>query len=192
MNNSSLCILCFQQSNITNTDLPVCQSCLKQQAQNLEQFEDQIDKIHQQDQAKQDDSSSISEIIPQKLYLGNYIAAKNKNLLKKYQITHILICGDFLKQKFPDDFKYHQIMIQDSLNQSILEYLDETFNFIDQAQNVFVHCAAGINRSPAIVCAYLMKKNKWNYDQAFQFVKERRSVVNKQTNFAKQLNLYEY
>ncbi|CAD8083437.1 unnamed protein product [Paramecium sonneborni] len=192
MNNSSLCILCFQQSDVTNTDLPVCQTCLKQQAQNLEHFEDQIDQIHQENQQKQDESSSISEILPNKLYLGNYIAAKNKNLLKKYQITHILICGDYLKQKFPQDFQYHQINIQDSLNQSILEYLDQTYNFIDQAQNVFVHCAAGINRSPAIVCAYLMKKNKWNYEQAFQFVKERRPVVNKQTNFAQQLNLYEY
>ncbi|CAD8063433.1 unnamed protein product [Paramecium primaurelia] len=189
---SSLCILCFQASNIKNTDLPVCQSCLNYQASSLEHFENEIDKIHQSDQIKQDESSSISEIVPNKLYLGNYIAAKNKKLLQKYKITDILICGDFLKQKFPQDFKYHQIMIQDSLNQSIIEYLDETFNFIDQAQNVFVHCAAGINRSPAIVCAYLMKKNKWNYDKAFEFVKERRSIINKQTNFANQLNLYQY
>jgi protein-tyrosine phosphatase len=29
--------------------------------------------------------------------------------------------------------------------------------------NVFVHCYAGVSRSVAIVCAYIMWKFKWNY-----------------------------
>jgi hypothetical protein len=62
--------------------------------------------------------------------------------------------------------------------------LEEAINFIDSGIQIFfmliiiilgncvyVHCAAGINRSPAIVCAYLMKKNGWSYDEAFEYVK---------------------
>lgn len=106
----------------------------------------------------------MDEILENKLYLGNAEASNNLELLQQKGITHILVCGSFLKARFPDKFNYLQIDIQDSLTQKLGEYLDDTYKFIDQADRVFVHCAAGINRSPAIVCAYLMKKFNWNYD----------------------------
>jgi dual specificity MAP kinase phosphatase len=81
--------------------------------------------------------------------------------------------------------------IQDSLTQTILEYLDSSNQFIEEAERVFVHCAAGVNRSPAIVIAYLMKKNLWTYEESFAFVKARRAKANKQSNFMKQLLEYE-
>lgn len=59
----------------------------------------------------------MDEILPDKLYLGNYEAASNLELLQLRGITHILVCGEFLKVRFPDKFSYKQLPIQDSLNQ---------------------------------------------------------------------------
>lgn len=38
----------------------------------------------------------MSEILPNKLYLGNFEAAESLELLQSHGITHILVCGEFL------------------------------------------------------------------------------------------------
>jgi hypothetical protein len=37
-----------------------------------------------------------------------------------------------------------------------------------------VHCARGASRSAAILCAYLMQKNNWDYPTASSYLKEKR------------------
>jgi protein-tyrosine phosphatase len=39
------------------------------------------------------------------------------------------------------------------------------------------YSAAGISRSSTFVIAYLMKTNKWKFDEAFNYVKGKRSVI---------------
>jgi len=43
--------------------------------------------------------------------------------------------------------------------------------------NVYVHCFAGVSRSVAIVCAYIMWKLKWNFETTIAFVKAKRIVA---------------
>ena len=50
-------------------------------------------------------------------------------------------------------------------------------------KNVLVHCHAGISRSAAILCAYLMTKHYWSYEQALNFIKKRRNRVKPNENF---------
>ena len=60
---------------------------------------------------------------------------RNKQILKKFEITHILVVGKELSQYFPgkendgklfflliDDFKYLQIDVDDVSNQNISQY----------------------------------------------------------------------
>lgn len=58
-------------------------------------------------------------------------------------------------------------------------------------KNVLVHCHAGVSRSAAIVCAYLMKKSSWSLQQALSHMKQRRNRVKPNENFVRILQQYE-
>ena len=64
--------------------------------------------------------------------------------------------------------------LEDSNIANILPILPEAVEFIDQALTnngkVLVHCIAGVSRSASCVIAYLMAKNKMNYENAYFFV----------------------
>ena len=49
---------------------------------------------------------SYDEILPN-IFVGNYAFALNKKLLEENKITHILNCGNGLKNFYPKIFKYH-------------------------------------------------------------------------------------
>ena len=53
--------------------------------------------------------NDISEIIPNKLFLGNYYSATLEEALKEKGITHILMIGYYLKEIYPNDFTYMTI-----------------------------------------------------------------------------------
>lgn len=55
-----------------------------------------------------------------------------------------------------------------------------------------MHCISGISRSPAVVIAYLMRKNNWSYQKALQAVMRIRFCVNPIVNLARQLTEYEH
>lgn len=67
--------------------------------------------------------------------------------------------------------------------------------FSDSVKNtggrVFVHCQAGISRSATICLAYLMRTNRVKLDEAFEFVKQRRSIISPNFSFMGQLLQFE-
>lgn len=56
---------------------------------------------------------------------------------------------------------------------------------------VLVHCEAGISRSPTICMAYLMKTKLFRLEEAFEYIKQRRSLVSPNFSFMGQLLHYE-
>lgn len=40
------------------------------------------------------------------------------------KITHILVAGDWMKEEFPDNFKYLTLPIQDTLEANLFLYID--------------------------------------------------------------------
>lgn len=56
---------------------------------------------------------------------------------------------------------------------------------------ILVHCEAGISRSPTICMAYLMKMRKFRLEEAFDYIKQRRSLISPNFGFMGQLLQYE-
>lgn len=56
---------------------------------------------------------------------------------------------------------------------------------------ILVHCEAGISRSPTICMAYLMKTKRLRLDEAFDYIKQRRSLISPNFGFMGQLLQYE-
>ncbi|CDW74921.1 leucine rich repeat and phosphatase domain containing protein [Stylonychia lemnae] len=131
----------------------------------------------------------INEIMPG-LYMSDITTAENTEILKKYQITHIVTVTK-ISPKFPDRFQYMQVEIDDQSDQDIKKHFKATNKFINNAiENggvVLVHCAAGISRSGAVVCAYLMYKNRWSFDQAWEYGQTKRNKMYPNLGFQKQL-----
>ena len=132
----------------------------------------------------------FEEIIPQKLYLGNNEAAKNLNILKKNNITSILICGYFLSEFFPDEFIYKTLEFEDNEFEIITYALVKGIDFIDKNKCVFVHCRKGVSRSSSIVIAYLMFHFKKSFDEAYDFALKKKSNIQPNDNFIKQLKQF--
>jgi len=123
---------------------------------------------------------------------GNAEGQKKKQLLKAIRITHILVVGKDLKIHHPNDFIYKQIHVEDDETEIISEYFEETYNFIENANGkVFVHCLGGVSRSPTIVIAFLMKKEKKRFEEIKKFVKSKRIHMSPNDGFLAQLKEYE-
>ena len=80
-----------------------------------------------------------NEIIQNKLYLGNYYSATQKEELKKRGVTHILMVGYLLHEFFPDDFEYANIEIEDDERENIFKYFYTCINFIEKSKVCYVH-----------------------------------------------------
>ena len=56
---------------------------------------------------------------------------------------------------------------------------------------MLVHCGAGVSRSAALVIAYLMRRFTWPAERARQHARARRSLVNPNQGFWRQLCAFE-
>jgi len=137
--------------------------------------------------------SSMDNIIPG-LFLGDMEASENLELLHKHNITHIIVAGNLLTKHYPTEYTYHQLEVEDAEHEDMISHFRVCIDFIEKAienkGNIFVHCAAGISRSPTIVIAYLMFKNRWDYDTTYKFTKRKRWIVLPNPAFQEQLHLF--
>lgn len=160
---------------LTKLGIAICTSCWDDTSTNRRYFNKaEIDKIND------------------KIFLGNSEAHKRKSILKALGVTHILTVGDELDILHPTEFNYKKIKVDDFAMENISKHFEETYDFIEEAQGkIYVHCAAGVSRSSTIVIAYLMKKEGKLYEEALEYVKERRAVVKPNGGFVKQLRRFE-
>jgi protein-tyrosine phosphatase len=105
------------------------------------------------------------------LYLGDLEAAENFSLLQSLNVKHVLsLLEDFSDVATFEELNYKRLLIQDNARSDLLGILPDCIRFISAAQkrreNVLVHCAAGISRSPSVVIAYFMVKYSDSYRAA--------------------------
>ena len=135
------------------------------------------------------------------IFLGTEQCATEQAYLHKNSIRRVLVVGDQIGMPFERDpyFTYLRIPLHDESTANIRQHFEECFAFIekrvtefgDDAGNVLVHCVAGMSRSPTIVIAYIMNKYGLPFVEAFNFVKQRRPIVQPNPGFVQQLKKFE-
>lgn len=137
----------------------------------------------------------MTEIMPQ-IFVGNVCDAQNLDRLKQFHITHILNSTPDLPLYWENQYKYKRIDVLDLPSQNIRQYFDQATDFIEQAlknkeNNVLIHCSAGISRSPTLVLAYMIKKHRLTFEEAFEKMRKLRPIVDPNVSFILQLREWE-
>jgi len=132
---------------------------------------------------------TISEIIPNFLYLGDRTGSESETQLLQLGITHIInVTSDIPHSivSYPP-IQYMRIPVDDTFGQNIDDYFHQAIEFIEQARlnngKVFVHCMAGISRSASIVIAYIIYSHRIDLNSAFRFVSSKRHIISPNLDF---------
>lgn len=127
------------------------------------------------------------------LYFGSQDIACDINILNSLKITDILSVGITVPSY--NNFTYKFIEAYDLPSFNMKNIFDECFLYIENirmlGRRVFIHCNAGISRSPTIIIAYVMRHLKISFDDAFKHVKKSRITINPNAGFISQLKDYE-
>ncbi|XP_076836275.1 dual specificity protein phosphatase 4 [Brachyhypopomus gauderio] len=140
------------------------------------------------------DQGGPVEILPF-LFLGSALHASKRETLDGMGISALLNVSSNCPNHFEDAYLYKCIPVEDNHKEDISSWFIEAIEFIDSVKDsngrVLVHCQAGISRSATICLAYLMKKKRVRLDEAFEFVKQRRSIISPNFSFMGQLLQFE-
>ncbi|KAL4608379.1 dual specificity phosphatase 28 [Arapaima gigas] len=132
--------------------------------------------------------------ITEALLIGNARSACCDELIQKEGIT---LCINVSKQQpFPSSrVSTFRVPVYDDPNENLLKYFDRCADAIEseagRGGRTVVYCKNGRSRSAAVCMAYLMKHGGLSLGQAFEVVREARSVVDPNPGFRTQLEKYE-
>lgn len=137
-----------------------------------------------------------NEIIPG-LFVGNMYAAADSNFFNTHSIGAVLNATPDVPHYFATqkgEVEYMRVNVNDSLKvedfNKMFKYFPSGVSFIYknlnlEGKNVLVHCHAGVQRSAALVVAYLMFIYKMSLRKAIDFVILKRPVA---FSFGKSIN----
>jgi protein-tyrosine phosphatase len=139
-----------------------------------------------------------------RVYLGNFQAAKDKDFFKKHKIRAVLNCSKDIPNHFSNnkEIEYMRIPVEDSLKQKdydlMFEFMPAMVQFIHkhanvQKNNILVHCWAGRQRSAIGIAVFLVDKYGLEPKEACKYVLEKRPEAfhfGKSLNFDQALNKY--
>lgn len=144
--------------------------------------------------------------ITDRIYLGNFQAAKDRDFFHDKKIKAVLNCTK--DKDVPNyfahnrDIEYMRIPVEDSLKEKdfdlMYRYMPVIVEFIHkhadiQKHNILVNCVAGRERSCIAVAAYLVAKKGMNPHDACKMVLDKRPEAfwfGKSLNFDVSLNRY--
>ncbi len=133
-----------------------------------------------------------NEIILDRLWVGRLIRPEEVKLLLQMGITHVVSLQSdedlanygisvkkLLKAYESAGIELRRIATQDFNQEAISKNLANCVGEVESAlelrwAKVYLHCTAGINRSPTVAAAYLIRSRKIPAQAAFDYVSERR------------------
>jgi dual specificity phosphatase 12 len=138
-----------------------------------------------------------AQMIIDRLWLGSIDSTYDSCQLEYMKITHVLTVMEDIhttRSMVERMVKIHHIPIGDHVNAPICTYFIEAIKFIQEALenggSVYVHCYAGISRSPTIIAAYLIKTHSMDVEKALELIRSRRPCADPNPGFMKALRLW--
>ena len=132
-----------------------------------------------------------------KLFIGGMRALDVSSRLETATISHILSVLEYDHCEWEEFAKYKRLLIQveDHPRENLLQHFERSNAFIEKGLEgdgaVFVHCAMGVSRSAAVVCAYLMKTQTLSPEEALDMIRKSRPQCRPNDGFLVQLGVYD-
>ena len=109
--------------------------------------------------------------------------------LQRSNVVAVVAVGAKVSTSLPS----HHVAVEDDGDDSMLRFLHGACDFIQQYRSqgaVLVHCKGGINRSPCLLVAYLMKYEELSMEEAFSVVSLARPAARCPKNFMTDLETF--
>jgi len=145
------------------------------------------------------ESSRASEIIPDRLWLGGYLAATDVDWLKEKNITVVFNCTkDIPFAEGPSHL--YRVPVHDNLEKEEIENMQKwspeiVYKMLREyraGHTILVHCAAGMQRSAAVVLMFLMTMWRQHKEPVYAYLREKRPIVFRPSmNFRPAVEWYE-
>lgn len=123
------------------------------------------------------------EIIP-RLWLGNAKAALDENFLKDKGIEAVFNCSKdipfhpLIKRRYrvpvDDNLQPDEIRNLELWSYEIVYKLNQEYK---EGHSILVHCAAGMQRSPAVIAFFLIAMGGMNHEQAMGYIQSKRPIA---------------
>ncbi|XP_025962930.1 serine/threonine/tyrosine-interacting-like protein 1 [Dromaius novaehollandiae] len=133
------------------------------------------------------------EILPAKLYMGNFKQACDRQILKDLKIKAQVNISEQPAALFAEDKLLH-ISVPDSPYADLFSSFPTICHFIDAQLNygaVLVFSSLGISRSSTVAMAYLMHSSQLSLKEAWEYVRKCKTNMRPNRGFVKQLSDWE-
>jgi GNAT superfamily N-acetyltransferase len=124
------------------------------------------------------------------VFMGSIGAAHNASGLKSAGITHVLSMSTSSGAKFPEEFTYKSVVIDDKPGRRIVSHFKDCFEFIEEgkaAGGVLVHCFQGKSRCASVILGYQMYTTKRPFLELLDQMRIVRPAAQPNPGFAAQL-----
>ncbi|XP_048823266.1 serine/threonine/tyrosine-interacting-like protein 1 [Lagopus muta] len=134
------------------------------------------------------------EILPGKLYMGNFKQACDQQIQKDLKIKAQVNISEQPAMLWAEEGKYLHISVPDSLEADLFSSFSTICHFIDTQLDlgaVLVFSSLGISRSSTVTMAYLMHSFQFSLKKAWDHVLKCKTNVRPHRGFVKQLSDWE-
>jgi len=140
--------------------------------------------------------SGSADKIMDHIWIGDGYSAHDLEFLKANNIKTIISVATGSVASYPyEGIRYELAELLDIEGETLGPHIEKMVPIIrenvDNHINTLIHCEKGASRSASIVAAYLIKYNHMSTNNAIIFMRSKRSVINPNADYIRQLKDYE-
>ncbi|NXR62723.1 STYL1 protein, partial [Rhadina sibilatrix] len=135
-----------------------------------------------------------AEILPEKLYMGNFKQANDKQIQKDLKIKALVNVSEQPVTLFAEEGKSLHVPVPDSIEADLLSFFSTISHFIDaqlEVGAVLVFSSLGISRSSTATMAYLMHSCRFSLQRAWKYLLNCKMNMRPNRGFVEQLSAWE-